>query len=362
MKKILHLEVIRIIAILFVMFIHSGYWGRDAYSCTSSRMTFVVSLMLACMTAIGVNLFWMVSGSLLIGKNEDAKSVYTKRIPRIIVVLLLFSVIRYVYDWFMGVYGADFYWSVAYGANAGAGLAKLEILDFIRKFFYGTIFLPYWFLYSYIAILLLLPFIRRMIQGMNATDWKYLAIIEVVFLLFIKFIEMKMSISFAVPFYITDVVNAFILGYAAEKVIPQKWLEKWQNLLGIIVLIILLVGIEYYATVTIGNPVGQERKVFTDTFSIPIAFCVVLLIRGLSYKIGDCPKWLSKVVSFAGGCAFGIYLIEDYLRHFMIFVYEITVPVVTVMPACFIWLGCSFIVGLLVVGVLKKIPGLGKLI
>lgn len=362
MKKILHLEVIRIIAVLFVMFIHSGYWGRDAYSCTDSRMTFVVSLILACMTAIGVNLFWMVSGSLLIGKNEDAKIVYTKRIPRIVVVLLLFSVIRYVYDWFMGVYGGNYYWSTAYGANAGAGLAKLEILDFIRKFLYGTVFLPYWFLYSYIAILLLLPFIRKMIQGMKATEWRYLAILEVVFLIFIKFIEMGMNISFAVPFFIPEAVNAFILGYAAEKVIPQKWLEKWKNLLGIVLFIILFVGIEYYATVTIGNPVGQERKVFTDAFTTPIAFGVVLFIRGLSYKIGDCPKWLSKVVSFAGGCAFGIYLIEDYLRQFMIFVYEKTVPVITVMPACFIWPGCSFIVGLLVVGVLKKIPGLGRYI
>ena len=362
MKKQLHLEVIRILGILSVMFIHSGYRGHEAYSCTDSGITFVVSLVLACVSAIGVDLFWMVSGALLLGKNEDAKYVYTKRLPRILIVLLVFSVIRYFYDWFMGVYGADVYWAIGYGSNAGAGHAPIGVLDFLRRFFSGAIFVPYWFLYSYIGILLILPFLRRAIQNMSMNEWKYLAVIELCFLIVIRVIELIPNTSFGVPFFMAEAVNTFILGYAAEKVVPRKWLEKWKNLIGIILLVIIFVAVEYYLTVTLGNPVGENRKVFTDIFIIPIALGVVLVIRGLSFKMGECPKWLSKTICFAGSCTFGLYLIEDYLRQLLVPVDEELASVITVMPACIVWLLSSFVVGILVVGLMKKIPGFGKLI
>ena len=57
------------------MFIHTGYMGHEAYSCTNSNSTFVVSLLLACVSAIGVDLFWMVSGALLLGIEEDARTM-----------------------------------------------------------------------------------------------------------------------------------------------------------------------------------------------------------------------------------------------------------------------------------------------
>lgn len=362
MKKLLHLEVIRILAILCIMFIHTGYMGHEAYSCTNSNATFVVSLLLACVSAIGVDLFWMVSGALLLGIEEDAKVVYRKRLPRILIVLIVFSVIRYFYDWFMGVYGANVYWSKVYGANAGAGVSGVGLLDFVRKFVAGSIYTPYWFLYYYIAILLALPFLRRAVKGMSNAEWKYFAVFEVIFLVVVQLLELSPSFGFGVPFFVPEAVNAFILGYVAERVVPYEWLKKKGRLLLLLVLIVVFVASEYVLSVALGNPVGENRKVFTDIFIQPLAFCVVLFVRGLSLKLESCPKWLYKVVCLAGSCTFGIYLIEDYLRHILSFVYEAAVPVVTVMPACVIWLICCFLVGVIVVSVIKKIPGIGKLI
>ncbi len=361
MKRVLHLEAVRVIAILCVMYLHTGFKGHEAYSCTDSRITFVVSLILACISPIAVYLFWMVSGALMLSKSEDAKYVYTKRVTRILIVLLIFSVIRYFYDWFMGIYGADVFWGEAYGAHAGMGLVKLGFWDFFSKFIAGRIFLPYWFLYSYIEIMLLLPFIRRAVQGMNIIEWKIFAALEV-FLVFVNVCNKLFHAGFAVSVQIPEAVNVFVLGYVAEKIIPSKWLEKGRNLIGLLGLIIMMVAIEYITTITIGNPVGDDKVEFTNMLVVPMAFCIMLLIRGISIKLDHCPQIIVRAILYAGGCTFGLYIIEDYVRQILSFIYDRLAPILTIIPACIIWILCSFLIGIMIAGFMKKIPWLGKYI
>lgn len=361
MKKTIHLEVIRMLAILGVIYIHTGPEGHDAYTCTDSGVTFAVSLALVCLTSISAIWFWMVSGALLIGKKDDVKRVYKKRIPRIFIVLLTFSVIKYFYDWFMGVYGQNMYWASAYGANAGKGMLQPGFGDFLTKFIAGGIYTPYWFLYSYIVMLIFLPFIRNAFQGLEESEWKYLAAIEVV-LLVLSVVKNLKHMDFGFPAMFPDTLNAFILGYVAEKVVPDKWIKKTANLVLALCLTVVMVAASYVLTVKLGNPAGEDRVVFTDLFSQPIAFCLFLFVRGLGLRLGDCPERLSKVICYAGGCTFGLYLTEEYFRHLLWPVEDKLAPVLTMMPACFVWVLCTFLVGILVVGVLKKIPGLRKLL
>lgn len=359
--KIIHLEAIRILAILCVIYIHSGYRGHEAYTCTDSRVTFIVSLILACITNIGVDLFWMVSGAVLLRKKEDAATVYTKRIPRIIIVLLIFSVLRYFYDYYMMTYGSMVYWSEAYGINAGAGGAEIGIGDFITRFISGRIFLPYWFLYFYIGILLVLPFISKMTRNMNLTDWKYLAAVELV-LVFIGIMKVLTGVELAVPIFIPDSVCAFVFGYMAESVIPGDWISKGRNIVGIFGASVIMIAFEVAITLTLGDPSGDSGIVYTSILGQIIAFNVLLIARGISLKINRSPKRIASIICYVGGCTFGLYLIEDYIRQMLTFIYDKLSPVMTVMPACIVWVICSFVVGTMVVGIIKKLPGIGKLI
>ena len=145
-KKTLHIEAIRMLAILCVMFIHSGYRGQEAFTTDTGHVTFAVSLFISCFTDIGVTLFWMVSGALLLGRSEDAIITYKKRLPRILILLFVFSLIRYFYNYFVEQSG------------------RLDVLDFIRGILSGNIFLPYWFLYFYIGVILALPFLSMIIR------------------------------------------------------------------------------------------------------------------------------------------------------------------------------------------------------
>ena len=96
-EKIVYLEVCRIIAVFCIMYQHTGGRGADAWVYTESAWVYVTSLSGKIIGSIGVPLFWMVSGALLLPKRESWRKVYGKRIPRFTGVLIIFSVIRYFY-------------------------------------------------------------------------------------------------------------------------------------------------------------------------------------------------------------------------------------------------------------------------
>ncbi len=154
-EKIVYLEVCRITAVFCIMYQHTGGRGADAWVYTESAWVYASSLIGTIISGIGVPLFWMVSGALLLSKKESWKKVYGKRIPRFTGVLIIFSVIRY------------FYLCIMKGYDGHVG-------DFFWHFCTQEIFLPYWFLYEYLGILLVLPFLRKMMQNLTEQEERIL--------------------------------------------------------------------------------------------------------------------------------------------------------------------------------------------
>ena len=71
MNKKLHIEMLRIIAVVMVVLNHSDLY-YTYYTNTDSVLTFSVSLLLSCICRINVPLFMMITGALLIPKAESA--------------------------------------------------------------------------------------------------------------------------------------------------------------------------------------------------------------------------------------------------------------------------------------------------
>lgn len=70
MKKKYHLEVIRILAILMVMYNHSAAFMSFS---NQSGVEYAISFLFSMVCKGAVPLFFMVSGALLLGKNESGK-------------------------------------------------------------------------------------------------------------------------------------------------------------------------------------------------------------------------------------------------------------------------------------------------
>ena len=87
-KKI-YIEMIRIIACSLVIFNHLR--GYDLYTISSGiKQFFYMSLTM--ITRIHVPLFFMISGSLLLNRNDDIGGVLKKRVVRIVIVVMFFDV------------------------------------------------------------------------------------------------------------------------------------------------------------------------------------------------------------------------------------------------------------------------------
>lgn len=93
MKKKYYLEAVRITAVLLVMYNHSAPFMSFA---TQHGVQYAVSFFLSLVCKAAVPLFYMVSGALLLGKNESFGELARKRILRIVAVIVIFSLLYYL--------------------------------------------------------------------------------------------------------------------------------------------------------------------------------------------------------------------------------------------------------------------------
>ena len=154
MNKKLHIEMLRIIAVVMVVLNHSDLY-YTYYTNTDSVLTFFVSLLLSCICRINVPLFMMITGALLIPKAESWSVIFKKRISRMLVVLVAFSALMYGLQCF------------AWNQDTFSAMA------FVEKLLKNEIQTSYWYLYEYIGILMMLPFLGAIARNVDLDCMKY---------------------------------------------------------------------------------------------------------------------------------------------------------------------------------------------
>ena len=90
-----YIDALRVVAIFAVLLVHTDV--ASYYSKTSNIIEQIISLILGLFSRVGVPLFFMISGALLLKKEESYKVILTRRVFRYIIVLLVFSFVQYVF-------------------------------------------------------------------------------------------------------------------------------------------------------------------------------------------------------------------------------------------------------------------------
>lgn len=347
-NRFVHLDLLRIIAIFFVIYNHTGSNGYMLFaSCIGSPVS-VFYLIFSILCKIAVPLFFLVSGALLLKKEETLKQLFFKRIFRMIIVLVLVSVPYY-------------YWL---HRDNGTGF-----LDFFRWIYTNSASSSLWYLYSYIALLLMLPFLRSMVKNMKQQDFVYLFIGNVIFVGVLPCLEYLLTNktnmihnSFTPIIFVTQSVFFVLMGYYFEHVYDITKLKKkhlFFCVLSSVVAILLTCFITYYqTTIEICTPHQLER--FFDCFICIPAFTVFILIKRLG--ISTKKKYVGHCISIAGSAVFGVYLIEKIIRSLLIKVYDILQPFVGSFFASLFWSFAVLVISLLIIVVLKRIPVIKKLV
>jgi surface polysaccharide O-acyltransferase-like enzyme len=152
-------DAIRTLAISFVLLSHSA--NPYVENAPSNTPTFWVSSMYLVIAKMGVPLFMMVTGILLLDpkkNDEPLGSYFKKRINAIGIPFIVWAVLFYLY----------FSW---------VNHTDITVVGFFQEFFNGTISGHLWFIYTLVGIYLLVPLFRIILPHFSERMFKYFLII-----------------------------------------------------------------------------------------------------------------------------------------------------------------------------------------
>ena len=331
-------------SIILVIYNHTWIMGFKYYAVSENPATIAAGIILSAFCKIALPLFFMISGALLLNREESIRTVLSKRVLRMIIVLILASVLYYLCN-------TDFSFPIQY-------------VELISQFFTARIHTPLWFLYVYIAFLIGLPFIRPVAKAMDTHKIIFATIIY--FLMqWVNYFSVFFS-QWAVSSYLTqgvmisgDCVYFALLGHYLENIRPkEEYAASWKYGLLILLSVCLGAGFIYANGTLFGDMMSESAHKLMVCF---IAIGVFALIKKLSFQWVPSSKAV-KLINTFGGCVFGAYLLEGWTRPLTMNIYNTLEQHIPSLLACWLWVILAAILGLVMTGVLKQIPLVKKLL
>ena len=337
-QRRLSLDVLRIIACFFVIVNHTD--NAMLLSLEPSGSWFISATMLY-ICKIAVPLFIMISGALLLGKEESYKKLYKKRVLKTVLVILVFSFVYYIDKIRMNgeAFSLETFWQ---------GILHEPITN------------AYWYLYMYLGLIIMLPILRKLVKNMNINDYIYCFIICSIFIgifpIINNYFEYKpITYSFNIPI-ISIYVMYFIIGYFIDNKLEKKYFNKWVLITCIILSIICIcvsIGLTYYDfTRNADNKVFMDNREFITIVipSISVFYIAKYISTMRKSRRGE------KIITNIAAHTFGIYLLSDLLIVKLNFVYEYLSTHIHKMFAMIVLELSVFMVGYIITWILKKIP------
>lgn len=352
-KKKLYLEILRILAIIFVIYNHTGENGYLLFRhYPMNTLPFWWNLFLSVFCTFAVPMFFAISGALLLGKEESLKTIWCRRIPRAAVPLAVLSVI---------------YGMAAPMLEAGM---RFSVRDFVFTLYSDTIWYHLWYLYAYLAFLAALPFLRSMVQSLKTEYFYYLIGLALIFaMLPVAEFLLKRPVSFnpylKPAWVLSDIVLYPSIGYFLEHRVELRKAEKYLPLLWAVNA--ALIALCCYAAMVQGRREGGfepgASEWFHHQFSFFNCMTIFLTVKAAASRV-TLRGWSAGLVSSLGGCTFGIYLLHVLVKDLPIS-RQLRDVLVTAFPAGLgIWLFIGYVVLVCwaLTAALRKIPVVNRIV
>lgn len=345
----LHLEIMRIIAIFFVIFNHTGQEGYFLfYHYEPDSFSYWIYMALSVFCKFSVPLFFAVSGALLLTKEESIKKIFTHRVFRIISIIMAVS---------FGYYINYIFW-----VNE-----NFSFVDFLKNFaihngYYWNATL--WFLYAFTIYLIFLPFLRSIVKNSSEKIFHYAVAIHLIFMSFFPIIYYTLgseSYNFSLLEKIAFLSIFPILGFYLEYKFPVQNLN-FKNFLYLWTVNIVTIIITCYLTHFKYQVTGIQIEDFHNCFVIVNCITVFITVKYICLKI-NFSELISSILISVGKCTLGIYLLHIFIMMslsnmgYFDFFHRHVNHIVTILIYCFL----VFVIGFLITLILKKIPIVKKI-
>lgn len=296
-KHCLYLDYLRIFAMLSVLFMHSAttvLW-IDPVGIGGNW------LLVNCLTSLAfsaVPLFFMMSGSLLFSspKTADISYLLKKRVPKLTVPLILWSALSAA--WLVFSQTGSFHLKGFLSRFATAGSTPIVI--------------PFWFMYTLIALYLISPFLYDGLNRLQSGGRLYLLILLALVLVLTTVQQLLPEEArkyvpcgiFSQLSLFSGHIVSFLLGWLLGRL--ERKIPNWILIVTAVIDFIVIAGMTYSLTV--------ENAVYTQTyqnqskgFEILLAACIFLFFKqNLDRPFGRLNKLLSPLVALT----FPIYLMH----------------------------------------------------
>ena len=319
-------DLLRIIAILCVLFNHTKQYGFELYTVTSDPFSRYGSLLLAVLCKIGVPLFLMVSGALLLGKEESAAVLMKKRVGPFAAIFAVMFLLQY-----FRVYRAG-------------GYDSLSVTGYLKCLLYDDPIAPYWFLRSYLVFLLTLPFLRAIAGKMNR-EWFFLLLALQIVTTVLEIITAATGLPNRFSFFPAASFVFYPLAghYLSVNKEETERLLRWFLPLSVLSLAVSAVVISRHSL-----DGGSAEPFFGPVWLYAIVF--FLIVNRHTYRSAH------PILKETGSCVFGIYLIEDIVRNRLEFLVPLLSGRIGALPACLLYVAAVFLASAVTVWIGRKVP------
>jgi len=337
------LDALRIISAFLVIVNHTN--SEIFQASAPEHATWWLSVAWYYLCKIAVPVFVMVSGAVLLPRQDSIRKCLG-RFGRILAALLAFSYGYYLYD-------AWVYW--------GLWPRMIHFGVFFEKVWTQQITDGFWYLYFYMGLMLMLPLLQRMAASMKEKDMAYLIALcfgfGAVWPLATHYVPvLEMPEYFSAPLF-TGYIGLFFAGHwIRSRFVPNKKRLAVSTvvLAASIAVSVVLTRIEY-DRIPGGKYWFMDDRMQPSIFTIIAAISAMMLAKGL---VKDKPIWAEL-----GGCAFGVYLVQDWvIAQTMPRLFAPLSSVIPPFAAVLVWEVAVFAIALAAAWVMRRIPVLKKII
>ena len=351
-------DIIRLIAIFLVVFNHTPAF-HFPFQSTGESLLVLAMMFVSAFDKVAVPLFFMITGALLLPRQESISVLLRKRVLRVLVVILLFHVVQSA-------------WYLLDGGVNGVG-----IRSFLGDCFWGSVNHGYvlgsvgagavWFLYAYLGLMLMLPFLRSMVAGMTTVHFWYLFGLQIVCVIMVPILfSMVTGYSTAdsgilryLPLCGNVLVYVLAGYYVEERVDVNKLGGKHVGclVLASAVCVAMAAIMPELLRWRMQAPLlSQYVPGMTAFMLIPCMTIVIIMKKLCRYQLS---RGVSVILRALGGAVFTVMLVENILRT-VISRYFVEYNS-SYLPS--IWVaGLVCLVGLALGLVLRRVPLLKKLL
>lgn len=324
-KRITGLDVYRVLACIFVVTHHCN--SKVMMQVEPKSLAWFLLVIYFFISKTAVQGFLMIAGYNLLHK-EDTPAKARKRVIRILGVLVVFSLIYYIWESLLGYGGLSIY-----GENGEFIGFFAWIWNYLKTLVSTPITDSFWYLYMYLGLMIVMPFLQKLVKNMKDGDYIMFLGLSGIFAfgiptLQVLFPGLTLASDFQLPAICMSVTYLLIghLAYCIQNYhfwvsgdIARIFTGARGNLILIagffigLVSNILIVLLEYSRTG------GENFLSIGEINCLPLALesiCLFALLMRIKYSVR-----FTKLVTRIAPLTFGIYLFSDMMCTFTHYIY-----------------------------------------